>query len=166
MINVHNVGLYPATMLSQETLELRDNLKGVFDFRHLMHGTGSKKHVYELFIKLSIYTYIYLYIPINLTKMADHILKISRPGVFDFRCINWKTPIIVFMKKCPMKRRRYKRSHWIPMFIGTPCIIISSPLFLFNNTLSPKTQNSIQWKFKHYILVKAKATSSIIRNIC
>ena len=68
MINVHNVGLYPATMLSQETLELRDNLKGVFDFRHLMHGTGSKKHVYELFIKLSIYTYIYLYIPIYTYK--------------------------------------------------------------------------------------------------
>ena len=32
------------------------------------------------------------------TKMVDHILKISRAGVFDIRCFNWNTAIIVFMK--------------------------------------------------------------------
>ena len=175
MIIVHNVGLYPATMLSQETLELRDNLKGLFDFRHLMHRTGNKNtftlyklsikwskpflylkilkryHILRQFYQINLNWYKFAVSP-SILKMVDHILKISRPGVFDFRCINWKTAIIVFMKKCPMKRRRYKRNHWISMFIGTPCIIISSPLFLFNNTLSPKTLNSIQWKFKQYIL--------------
>jgi len=32
-------------------------------------------------------------------EMVDHILKISRPGVFNIRCLNWNTAIIVFMKK-------------------------------------------------------------------
>ena len=34
------------------------------------------------------------------TKMVDHILKISRPGVFDVRCLSWNTAMIVFMKNC------------------------------------------------------------------
>ena len=33
------------------------------------------------------------------TKVLDHILKISRPGVFDIRCLSWNTGIIVFIKK-------------------------------------------------------------------
>ena len=33
------------------------------------------------------------------TKMVDNVLKISRPGVFEIRCVNWKIEIIVFMKK-------------------------------------------------------------------
>ena len=36
------------------------------------------------------------------TKMVDHILKISRPGVFDVGDLSWNTAIIVFMKKCRM----------------------------------------------------------------
>ena len=56
------------------------------------------------------------------TKMVDHILKISRPGVFDIRRLSWNTAIVVFIKKCRMVRRRYKSRHWISMFIGTPCI--------------------------------------------
>ena len=58
-------------------------------------------------------------------KMVDRILKISRPGVFDIRCLSWNTAIIVFMKKCRMDRRRYKSRHWIPMFIGIPCFMSS-----------------------------------------
>ena len=30
--------------------------------------------------------------------MVDHILKLSRPGVCDIRCLSWNTAIIVFMK--------------------------------------------------------------------
>ena len=54
-------------------------------------------------------------------KMVDHILKISRLGVFYIGCLCWSTVINVFMKKCCMNRRLYKSRHWIPMFIGTPC---------------------------------------------
>ena len=43
--------------------------------------------------------------------MVDHILKISRPGVFDNRCLSWETAIIVFMYKRRMDRRRYKSRH-------------------------------------------------------
>ena len=60
------------------------------------------------------------------SKMIDHILKISRLGIFDFRCLSWNTAIIVFMKKCRMDRRRYESRHWIPMFIGK---------HTYNNTL-------------------------------
>ena len=42
------------------------------------------------------------------TKMVDHILEISRPVVFDIRCLNWNTTIIVFMKKGHMDGRQYK----------------------------------------------------------
>ena len=71
-------------------------------------------------------TYKFCNISVNFedTKMVDHILKISRPGVFKSRCLSWNTAIIVFMKKCRMDQRRYKSRHWIPMFIGTPCIIL------------------------------------------
>jgi len=31
--------------------------------------------------------------------MVDHILKISKPGVFDIRSVNWNTAIILVMKK-------------------------------------------------------------------
>ena len=31
--------------------------------------------------------------------MVDHILKISKPGVFDIRIVNWNTAIILVMKK-------------------------------------------------------------------
>ena len=30
--------------------------------------------------------------------MVDHILEISRPGVYDIVCLNWNTAIIVFLK--------------------------------------------------------------------
>ena len=30
--------------------------------------------------------------------MVGHILKISRPGVFELRCLSWNTAIIVFKK--------------------------------------------------------------------
>ena len=64
--------------------------------------------------------------------MVDIILKISRPGVSDIRCLNWKNAIIVFMKKCRMDRRRYnnKSRHLIPTFIGTPCLIRAMALCL------------------------------------
>ena len=45
------------------------------------------------------------------TKMINSILKISRPGVSDIRCLSWNTAIIVFMKKCPIDRRLYKSRH-------------------------------------------------------
>ena len=45
------------------------------------------------------------------TKMVDHTLKISRPGVFDKRCLNWNTAITVFMNKYHMVRRRYRSRH-------------------------------------------------------
>ncbi len=32
------------------------------------------------------------------TNMVNHILKISRPGAFDIRCLSWNTAIIVFIK--------------------------------------------------------------------
>ena len=56
-------------------------------------------------------------------KIEDHILKISRPGVFDIRCLNWNTVQIVFINKYPMDRRQYKSRHIIPMFIVKPCRI-------------------------------------------
>ena len=56
-------------------------------------------------------------------KIEDHILKISRPGVFDIRCLNWNTEQIVFINKYPMDRRQYKSRHIIPMFIVKPCRI-------------------------------------------
>ena len=67
------------------------------------------------------YTFGNIFINFEDTKMVDHILKISIPGVYDIRCLDWNTEIIVFMKKFRMDRRRYKSCHWIPMFIGTPC---------------------------------------------
>ena len=55
--------------------------------------------------------------------MVDLILKISGPGVSDIRCVNCrKLQLLCSSKKCHMDRRRYKRRHLIPMFIGTPCI--------------------------------------------
>jgi len=55
------------------------------------------------------------------TKMVDHILEISRPGVYDIVCLNWNTAIIVFLTKFRMDRRRYKSLHFIN--IGTPSTI-------------------------------------------
>ena len=52
------------------------------------------------------------------TKMVDHILKISRPGVFDKRYLSWNTAIIVFMKKFATWT---EDDIYIPMFFGTPC---------------------------------------------
>jgi len=43
--------------------------------------------------------------------MVDHNLKISRPGVYDIRCLGWNTTIIVFMKECCMDRRQYQSRH-------------------------------------------------------
>ena len=46
------------------------------------------------------FVHILKYILVNFvnTKMVeDLILKISRPGVFDIRCVNWNTAIIVFI---------------------------------------------------------------------
>ena len=41
--------------------------------------------------------------------MVDHILKISRPGVFEIRCLSWNTAIIVFMKKLRMDTLFHKK---------------------------------------------------------
>ena len=56
------------------------------------------------------------------TKMVDLILKISRPGVFDIRCLSGNSAIFVCKQK--MERRRYKSRYLIPMFLGTTCIIM------------------------------------------
>ena len=42
--------------------------------------------------------------------MVDHILKISRPGVFEIRCLSWNTAIIVFMKKLRMDTLFHKKT--------------------------------------------------------
>ena len=49
------------------------------------------------------YLYKFCNISVNFddTKMVGLILKISKPGVFDIRCVNWNTTIIVFTKKMP-----------------------------------------------------------------
>ena len=41
-------------------------------------------------------------------KKCYPYLKISRPGVFDIRCVNWNTAVIVFKKKCLMDRSHLK----------------------------------------------------------
>ena len=71
----------------------------------------------------SIPLYKFFHISVNFenTKMVDHSkphLKVSRPGVFDIRCLIWNTEIIVYMKKFRKDWRRYKSRHWILMFIG------------------------------------------------
>ena len=40
----------------------------------------------------------YLFVNFKDTQMGDLILKISRPGVFDIRCLSWNTATIVFVK--------------------------------------------------------------------
>ena len=54
--------------------------------------------------------------------MVYKILKISKPGDFDIRCLNWNTAITVFMKKCHMNRRRYRHRHLIPI----PCVYLDT----------------------------------------
>ena len=60
-------------------------------------------------MNIEIYKFCNISVNFENTKIVDHILEILRPGVFEFRCLNWNTG--VFMKKCRMDRRRYKRSH-------------------------------------------------------
>ena len=112
-------------------MELRDDLKVVFDFWYLMHGKDRVKT--RLYVVRTFYKVVYLSCVIKIdedisfnfkdTKMVDHILKISRPGVFDIRCLNLNTAKIVNMKIFCMDQRRYKSLYLIPMFIGTPCTL-------------------------------------------
>ena len=81
-------------------------MKVVFDFRYLMHGKESiKMRLTSLDIR---YKDNFAIFSVNFedTKMVDLILKISRPGVFDIRCLSWNSAIIVFKQK--MERRQYK----------------------------------------------------------
>ena len=54
------------------------------------------------------------------TKMVDHILKISRPGVFYIRCLNWNTAIIVFMKNSAWIEDDKKVVTELPCLLGHP----------------------------------------------
>ena len=58
--------------------------------------------------------------------MVDHILKISRPGVFDSRCLGWNTAIIVFMKK--WIKDDIKVVTEFPCFLGHPVFLWKSYL--------------------------------------
>ena len=69
--------------------------------------------------------------------MLDHILKISRPGVFDIRCLRWNTAIIVFMKDAAWIEDDIKVVTECPCLLGQPgpvaCIscILTDIKFLF-----------------------------------
>ena len=67
--------------------------------------------------------------------MVDLILKISRPVVFDFRCLNSNTANIVFMKKCHMDRSDMKVVTEFPYLLGHPACTGSKYLFLYNSSL-------------------------------
>ena len=90
----------------------------VFDFWYLMHGEKVKTRLYvwRAFHKvggsciLKIDKDIWYLDSFNLlnklifvtnfaiSPMVDHILKISRPGVFDIRCLSWNTAFFVHEK--------------------------------------------------------------------
>ena len=98
--------------------------------------------------------------------MVDHILKISRPGVFDIRCLSWNTASIVFMKRCCMDRRRYESRHWIPMF-ETPCtkrLKTQCPITMNPITKHPKLYTAQKQKAKCYKSAKNK-TAKITKNM-
>ena len=113
--------------------------KVVFDFWYLFHGKESiKMRLYvlqafhedfrysddfELLNQLKFVQILQYLCHHWRYKMVDLILKISGPGVSDIRCVNCrKLKLLCSSKKCHMDRRRYKRRHLIPMFIGTPYI--------------------------------------------
>ena len=52
--------------------------------------------------------------------MLDHILKISRPGDFDIRCLRWNTAIIVFMKDAAWIEDDIKVVIEFPCLLGHP----------------------------------------------
>jgi len=52
--------------------------------------------------------------------MVDHILKISRPGAFDNRCLSWKTAKIVFMKNAAWIEDDIKIVTKFPCLLGHP----------------------------------------------
>ena len=70
--------------------------------------------------------------------MADHILKVSRPGVFDIRCLSWNTAIIVFMKNASWIDDDIKVVNEFPCLLEHPSVsklvqrkLLSSSFSLF-----------------------------------
>ena len=52
--------------------------------------------------------------------MVDHILKISRPGVFDIRRLSWNTAIVVFIKNAAWFEDDIKVVTEFPCLLGHP----------------------------------------------
>jgi len=54
--------------------------------------------------------------------MVDHILKISRPGVFVVICLSWNTVMIVFMKNAAWIEDDIKVVTPSPFLLGHPAL--------------------------------------------
>ena len=98
-----------------------------------------------------------------LYKMVDHISKISKPDIFDIRCLNWNSAIIVFIEKWSMDRRQY--NSYVYQSINANWILDIFPLYIFQSTIISKNfrWNFIEW-FKEigYFIQISHDTSSFV----
>jgi len=78
------------------------------------------------------------------TKMVGLILKISKPGVFDIRCLNLNTTIFVFTKKMPHGSKSSLNSYvyWDTLYYKLILFLWFERLMF---TLPPPLNNVYSW---------------------
>ena len=83
--------------------------------------------------------------------VVDHNLEIPRPVVFCLKCFNCDNTKIVSTKQCRYEQRRSRSLHLNPMFIGTPCIIISLQLIrLIIFDFYSENQKTVEFSYQNF----------------